>query len=171
MPPPVYKTAHQATVTITRPSNTTDYTAADVVGQADATIAANAGNAIHTLSGIGPTGGFVKITDVSLQLNASSIPSGMTTHTLHLYDTSPTAILDNAAWDFVTGDRNYYLGSITIPQIVDQGSTCRIESTGLSKIVKLASGSNTLYAELVTVGAYTPVSGAVYILKVTAVDA
>lgn len=168
---PAYKHAYKAQLTITRPSNTTAYSGGDVIGVPDATVAANAGSAIHTLSGIGPVDGFVKITDVSLLVKKSSIPSGMTTFTLHLYDTSPTAILDNAAWDLPAGDTGYYLGSIAISQIVDLGSNLYIENTGLSKIVKLAGGVNCLYAQLVTAGGYTPGSGDVAILSVTAVDA
>ena len=51
--------AYRSVVTITRPSNTTAYTAGDVVGD-------TSGSAIITLSNIGPSGGYVLVQSVSL---------------------------------------------------------------------------------------------------------
>ena len=83
--------SYRTAVTITRPSNTTAYTAGDVVGD-------TSGSAIITLSSIGPSGGYVLIQSVSLVFSDASVPSGMGSFRLHFYSASPTAIADNAAF-------------------------------------------------------------------------
>lgn len=152
--------AYYPTVSITRPSNTTAYDAGDVIGIADAGTPANAGSAIHSLTAAGPSGGTVIIIASEFEIDVSAVPSGMNNFRLHLYNASPTAILDNAAWDHAANDRTKYLGFIDLGTPVDQGSTLFVQAEQY-KPVKLATGSTTLYAELVTVGGYTPTSGAV----------
>lgn len=156
-------------VSITRPSNTTAYAAGDVIGVADVSVAANAGSAILTLASIGPSGGQILVTNVDLAIHVAAIPSGMTTFRLHLYDASPTAILDNAAWDLIAGDRASYLGYVDLGNIVAVGSTLYVQADGINRQFKLASGSTTLYGVLVTIGGFTPTSGAVKKLRVSAV--
>ncbi len=150
-----------SSVTFTRPANTTAYAANDVVGVADASVAANAGSAIHEFTDIGPDGGDVLITSADLRIDVASLPSGMTTFRLHLYDAAPTAILDNAAWDLPAGDRVAYLGYIDLSQMIDVGSTLYVQADQVNKQFKLASGSTSLYGLLVTNGGFTPTSGAV----------
>jgi hypothetical protein len=90
--------AYRSTATITRPSNTTAYTAGDVVGD-------TGGSAIISLTAAGPTAGFVIIQSISLVFSDSTVPSGMGAFRVHLYSASPTAIADNAAFDLTSGDR------------------------------------------------------------------
>jgi hypothetical protein len=166
--------AAQSSVTITRPSNTTDYAANDVLGVANSGTPANAGSAILEFIDIGSAGANVLITNVSLAAYVSALPSGMTTFRLHLYSASPTAILDNAAWDLVAGDRAAYLGYVDIEQMVDVGSTLYVqtnnaENATLPKQVKLADGSSSLFGLLVTNGGFTPSSGSVKKLTLSAV--
>lgn len=144
-------------VTITRPNDTTAYTAGDVVGAA---------SAILEFQNAGPAGAVLLITEAQLAINVSALPSGMTTFRLHLYNAAPTAIADNAAWDLVAGDRAAYLGYIDIEQMVDVGSTLFVQSdkttnASLPKQVKLAAGVTSLYGLLVTHGGYTPTAQAV----------
>lgn len=148
-----------SSVTITRPANTTQYTGGDVVGVDDGK--GGAGSAILTFANMCQSGGSVLITSVDLAINVTSVPSGMTSFRLHLYDTSPTAILDNAAWDLVSGDRGYYLGYIDVGTPVDVGSTLYVQADGVNRQFKCAASSTSLYGELVTNGTYTPSSGAV----------
>lgn len=168
---PVQGIGYLSSLTITRPSNTTGYTAGDVIGIADAGTPANAGSAIHTLADIGPAGGNIIITSVEFEIHVTSVPSGMTTFRLYLYDASPTAILDNAAWDFPSGDRGKLLGYIDLGAPADLGSTLFVQTdkSGHQGQWKLASGSTSLYAELVTNGAYTPASGTVKVLRVRSI--
>ena len=162
---------YRSTVTITRPSNTTAYTAGDVIGIADSGTPANAGSAIHTLTNIGPSGGYVLIQSVDLSIGLTAVTSGMGAFRLHLYSSSPTAILDNAAFDLVSGEVANYEGFIDLPTPQDLGSTIYTQSDYPGRLVKLAAGSTSLFAELETRGAYTPASGTVHTLCVKALEA
>jgi hypothetical protein len=157
-------TAFRSTVTITRPSNTTAYTAGDVVGD-------TGGSAILTLSNIGPSGGYVLVQSMSLVFSDSSVPSGMGAFRVHLYSSSPTAIADNAAFDLVSGERASYMGYIDLPAPLDFGSTIYTQVDYPGRLVKLAAGSSTLYAEIETRGAYTPVSASTVELRVNTLEA
>jgi hypothetical protein len=163
--------AYRAAVTITRPSNTTAYTAGDVIGVADSGTPANAGSAIITLPSIGPSGGYVLVQSVRLMIGLTSVTSGMAGFRLHLYTASPTAILDNAAFDLVSGEVANYAGFIDLPTPQDLGSTLVTQADYCGTMVKLASASTSLFAELETRGAYTPASGTLYDLRVLTLEA
>jgi hypothetical protein len=160
----VVSSASRTDATLTRPADTTAYTAGDVIGGA---------SAIATFTDAGPVGGHVLITRASLLIDNGTIQSGMGVMRLHLYDAAPTAIADNAAFDIPSGDRTKYLGYIDIGTPVDMGSTCFVETSGESttvpKQVKLAAGSTTLYGLLETRSAYTPTSGTAYRVRLHAV--
>jgi hypothetical protein len=164
---------YETTLPIIRPSNTTGYTALDVIGVADANVAANAGSAILSFVTIGPVGGIVRILAADLLINLAAVTAGMTTFRLHLYNAAPTAILDNAGYDLVAGDRAAYLGYIDIAAPTDLGSTLYsqvINGTTLPH-VKLAAGSSTLYGILQTIGAFTPTSGETYQVRLRTSEA
>ena len=156
--------AYRAAVTITRPSNTTAYTAGDVVGD-------TGGSAIITLPSIGPSGGYVLVQSVRLLIGNTSVPSGMGAFRLHLYTASPTAIADNAAFDLVSGEVANYAGYIDLPTPQDLGSTLYTQADYCGTAVKLASASTSLFAELETRGAYTPASATAYNLRVMTLEA
>lgn len=144
--------------TVTRPANTTAYTAGDVVGGA------------ITFSSIGPTGGgHVMISGVDLRIDIAAIPAGMTTFRLHLYNvTPPSAIADNSAWDLPSGDRSAYLGYIDVGTPADLGSTCFVQTDNLNKKLLLASAN--VYGYLVTTAGYTPAANSeVYTPRLQAV--
>jgi len=155
--------SYRTAVTITRPSNTTAYTAGDVVGD-------TSGSAIITLSSIGPSGGYVLIQSVSLVFSDASVPSGMGSFRLHFYSASPTAIADNAAFDLVSGERANYMGFVELPTPADFGSSLYAQLDYAGRMVQLAAGSSTLYAELETRGAYTPASASTIAVRVAAVE-
>jgi len=132
------------TATITRPANQTPYTALDVVG------------GVISFAGLaGASGGEVFITTVSLELDISAIPTGMTSFSIMLYSvTPPSAYADNAAWDLPSGDRASWLGTFNIGTPVDLGSTCYTVTTQINQQVTLTGSS--LFAYLVTTSGYTP---------------
>ena len=163
-------TAFRAAVTIERPDNTTGYTAGDVIGIADSGTPANAGSAIHTLSNIGPSGGYVLIQSVRLMIGLTSVTSGMGAFRLHLYTESPTAILDNAAFDLLSGDVGKYAGYIDLPAPQDFGSILVSQADYPGTLIKLASASTTLYAQLETKGTYTPAAETLYDLRVLTLE-
>ena len=154
----------RSTATITRPSNATAYTAGDVVGD-------TGGSAIISLTAAGPTAGFVIIQSISLVFSDSAVPSGMGAFRLHLYSASPTAIADNAAFDLLSGDRATYMGFIDLPTPADFGSTLYTQTDYPGRLIKLAAASTTLFAELETRGAYTPVSASTVSVRVNLLEA
>lgn len=156
-------------VVFNRPSNTTGYTALDVVGIADAGTPANAGSAIHRFRAAGPWGGSVLPIAAELMIANTALPSGMAGFRLHLYNASPTAILDNAAFDLVSGDRSAYQGSFDFPTPTDCGSTLFAQAVYIGAKFKLTTAD--LFAELQTLGAYTPASGTEYQIRLHLVRA
>lgn len=135
-----------APVTITRPANTTAYSAGDVVG------------GVLTIASAGPSGGTALLTGTRLELDIAAVPTGMTYFTLHIYSaTPPSAYADNAAWDLPSGDRSVYMGNVIVGTPVDLGSTLYVEINNINKLLKLVGGS-TLYGYLVTATGYTPAS-------------
>lgn len=145
-----------AQVDSTRPADTNAYAAGDVIGTATGSTAA------IEFTNIGTAGSISIITEVTLRIDVTAVPSGMTTFRLHLYNvTPPSALGDNAAWDLPSGDRSSYLGYLDIGTPVDVGSTLYVQSdptTRPNKPVKLLSTS--LFGYLVTIGGYTPSSAA-----------
>lgn len=135
--------AFDVATTITRPANTTQYTAGDVLGGA------------LDLGVLGPSAKAVKITSSQLEIDVTAIPTGMTTFTLHLYSvTPPSAVADNGVFDLPAGDRASYLGAIPIGAPADLGSTLYVEAVDLNKQV-LLTGTH-LFGYLVTTGGFTP---------------
>lgn len=143
-------------VTITRPNDTTAYTAGDVIG------AATGSTAAQQLDGIGrETEHDLYITSARLLIRDSSVISGEGAYRLHLYRATPgSAYGDNAAWDLPSGDRATYMGYLDFGTVADLGSTAYVEANGINKQIKTASGS--IFGYLVTQGAYTPSANRVY---------
>ena len=156
--------AYRTTATITRPSNTTAYTAGDVVGD-------TGGSAIISLTAAGPTAGFVILQSISLVFSDSTVPSGMGAFRVHMYSASPTAIADNAAFDLLSGDRATYMGYIDLPAPQDLGSTLYTQTDYPGRLIKLAAASTTLFVELETRGAYTPVSASTVSIRMNLLEA
>jgi hypothetical protein len=154
--------SHTTTVTLTRPSDTTAYTALDVIGDTN-------GSAILTFANMSKTGGGdVIITSVELEIDVAAKPSGMDGFYLHLYNASPTAIADNAAFNFPSADRGKKLGKILIASPTDEGDTLFSDNDQINKHIKLSSTN--LYCILQTVGAYTPTSAAVKKITIHTID-
>ena len=142
-------------VTITRPNDTSAYTANDVIG------AATGSTAAVEFKNMGPSGARIMITSTQLEIDASAVISGETSYRLHLYNiTPPSASGDNAAWDLPSGDRASYLGFIELGTPVDLGSTLYVEQNIVNKQTSLSTQS--LWGYLVTIGAYTPTAQRVH---------
>ena len=138
----------RSAVTITRPANQTPYGAGDVIGDTN-------GSAIITLPNIGPSDGFIQIQSIRLLIHTGTLPTSMTSLRLHLYTASPTAIADNAVWDLVSGDRAAYLDAIDFPTPTDYGSTLFTKTDYPGSLLKLATGSTSLFGLLQTTTAAT----------------
>lgn len=151
--------AYRSQVTITRPANTTAYTAGDVVG------------GVITFDGAGPYGAHALITSADLRPLIAAVPSGMTSFRLHLYTgTPPSALADNAAWDLPSGDRSVYAGFIDLGSPADLGSTLFCQVDAVNKHV-LFGNERALYGYLVTNGAFTPAANSEqYVITLRSVD-
>ncbi len=151
-----------STVTFGRTADTNAYAAGDVIG---INAAGSPGSAIHTFSSVGPSGGKVFVRSADLTINSTTVIAGMTTFRLHLYTASPTAILDNAAFDLVSGDIATHVGFLDLGTVVDYGSMIYTQVMNANVPVALAASSTTLYGELVTVGGFTPASGTTFQIR------
>ena len=156
--------AYRSIVSFVRPGDTTGYTAGDVVG-------ASSGSAIHTFSGVGPSGGFVLVQNVSLFIGNTSVPAGMGAFRLHFYSASPSGIADNAAFNLQSGEVASYMGYADLSTPQDLGSTLYTQAEYVGRQLKLASGQTSLFAELETRNAYTPASGTVYEIRMNTLEA
>lgn len=159
--------AYRVQVDVTRPANQTPYTAGDVIGTG------SGDDAIITLAGIGPSGGFVQVQSIELVLGISAVPSGMSSFRLHFYSTKPvTAASDNSVFDVASADRSTYIGFIDLPAPVDLGSTCFTQVDYPGKLLKLAAASTSLFCELQTISGFTPAANSeVYSLRIKALEA
>lgn len=144
--------ARRGSKIITRPATTPTYAAGVVIGDTN-------GSAIFELTNFGTAGEQIYLTDINLEIDVASIPSGMGTFTVHFYNASPTAIADNTAWDLVSDDRSKYLGFQQLYTPSDKGSTLYSQNPQLSKSIILSGTS--LFFELVTDASYAATSGAV----------
>jgi hypothetical protein len=156
--------AYRSTVTFNRPSNTTAYTAGDVIG-------ATGGSAIHTLTTAGPSGGYVLIQSIAMATHDTSVPAGMASFRIHFYNASPTAIADNAPFDLLTADHGKYLGYVDLPAPQDFGSSIYTQTDYPGRLVKLAASSTSLFIEIETKGAFTPASAIAFDLAISTLEA
>lgn len=134
-----------ASVTVTRPANTTAYVTNDVVG------------GVITFTDMGPTGRRILLTSAALRYDVGSVPAGMANFRLHLYSvTPPSALADNAAWDLSAGDRAGYVGFIDLGTPADFGSTLFTQVNNLGMQTRLDAADTRLFGYLVTTAGYTP---------------
>lgn len=139
-------------VSITRPADTTAYTANDVVGATAAAI---------EFPNMGDENGRIIITDADFQVNVTAVPSGMTTFRLYLYNvTPPSALADNAAFDLPAGDRASFLGYIDLGTPVDIGSTLYVQTSQINRHIKMGA-TTSLFGYLTTTTGFTPSSATV----------
>lgn len=157
-----------ATLTITRPSNTTGYGAADVIGNADAVTAANAGSAVLAFGKLREGPADVIIHSASIRMSNSTVPASMTTLVLHLFNAAPDAILDNAPFALSAGDRGKYLGSITFTPAVVTGGTMLFHAVNPDLQLALVDGQSSLWGQLVTTAGHTPVSASTFTITINA---
>lgn len=144
----------KASCTITRPDDTTAYTALDVVG-----------GVLQFIGGEVPVQSDLFITTTTFSVHVASVPAGMSSFKLHLYDSRPATIADNAAWDLPAGDRAAYLGYVDLGTPVDVGSTLFVQATEVNKHIRMPAHSVPLYGFLVTTTGYTPSALAVKVIN------
>jgi hypothetical protein len=139
-------------VQFTRPANATAYSVGAAIG--------NSTSAIHTFSNAAIVGKLLHIISVNYRVDVTAIPSGMTTHTLHLFNAEPVAVTDGTVWTLNSADRSKYLGNVLLSSPVIVGANMLWSATS-NVNVPLLPISTSIFGILVTNGAFTPTSGAV----------
>lgn len=145
----IFSGGYEVSTTVTRPANTTQYTAGDVVG------------GVITFTNIGPAGKMVYLIRAILEVYIAAIPSGMTSFRLYLFsETPPSALADNAVWSMSAADRAVYAKTyIDLGSPAVTGGILQVSADDITKSVQLADGSTDLYGYLVTNSTYTPAAG------------
>jgi len=124
------------------------YGAADIMDVCKAFTFANA------VSAAMPTGSLFRILTATIKIDVTSVPSGQTSYTLHLYSvTQPSAQADNDAWTLASGDLASYLGSISLGTPADKGAALHNKQQYVDYDVRFAG--TTIFGVLVTDGAHT----------------
>lgn len=132
---------------LVRPANQTAYSAGDVIG--------DAATGILTFPNFGDTGDNMLLTTAAFRYDVSSVPTGMGKFRLHIYTTIPAAVVDNAAFSLISGDRAGYVGWLDLPEMTALGASAFTQvSSPPNKHVKLAGTS--LFAILQTVAGFIP---------------
>ena len=158
----VKSTTNISSQTLTRPANTTAYSAGTLIGTSTTSSSA------IVFSPMGNANGSILITDANLLLQITAIPSGMTNFRLHLYNTTPTsAYVDGATWTLASTDWLSYLGYVDLGSPVAVGGALYVQNTGVNKTIKMGA-STTLYGYLVTNGGFTPNSAAITQIQLAA---
>lgn len=142
-------------VTITRPSNTTQYAVNDAVGD-------TGGSAIFEFTGLGAANALFMITDASFKFAIASVPGDMTAgFAFEIYSSSPTAIADNAAYTLSNADslKNEMTIDLPLPEL--KGASVLTRTNKINTMVKL-SATGSLFMIPRTKSAYTPASASVY---------
>jgi len=162
---------YESSFTQTRPNNATPYTAGDVVGEDPAENLEFAGIGPESLT---PTGAKIIITRVKLRIDVNAVPAGMTQFRLHMYDSAPAAIADNAPYNLPAADRDKYLGYIELATPIDLGDTIYSGTEDANYPVRFetrVSTLGTIYGILQTVGGFTPPANAVKSITLYALSA
>lgn len=158
---PVGGRSSTPTVTFTRPANTTAYTALDVIGSTD--------TANHQATSAGVAGSLIQIVGASLTINNTSLPSGMSGFRLHLFDASPAAIADNAAFAAAAAERSKYRGWVDLatPTVIGGGFLFTFGDY-IGRPLRLVTTG--FFFNLQTISGYTPASGTEYIVRFNCVE-
>jgi hypothetical protein len=133
--------------TLTRPDNTTAYTANDVISDDTPSNFEFDLGEVHSSSSI-------LIVSARIRIDIAAVPSGMSTMRAALFNAAPTALADNAAFDIINADKTKFLGYVDINTPVDFGTRIWGQVDNVNALIELAD--STLYSQLVTTGAYTP---------------
>lgn len=154
--------AYKPVISFARPGNASGYTAGDVVGSTS--------TAAHQLANAGPTGGAVLVQSVDMFIDHNAVPAGMTGFRVHFFNVAPSGVADNAVFNLLAGERSSYCGYADLATPQDLGNTIWTQSDYVGRMIKLASGQTSLWAEIETRGAYTPASGTAYGLQVGMIE-
>jgi hypothetical protein len=150
-------------VTLTRPADTTAYAAKDAVS--DSTSAPTV-LTFADLARVNAGSGY--IVKARLMTNQSTNTARFR---LHLYHTTPTAINDNAAHTLLWANRANHIGYVDFAAAQTEGTgsdAANSQNDTVRMPFVCASGSRAVYGLLETLDAFTPASGQVIYIELTA---
>lgn len=156
------------TITFTRPSDTTQYSAGD--GVSDATTTATAATfVLPSMAHVG-MGGIIK----SVMLHKSDDDLTGADFDIYFFDTQPVATGwdDNAALAITDAEWKNCIGFVALTGSSDGRSVTTgnvYNKTNLDLPYECVAASNSLYVVVVARGTYTPASGEVFTIRVGAV--
>jgi len=147
-------------VTITRPADTSQYAAGDVIGDVG-------GSGVMTITGAARVnGGSGMISSVTV---IHSVPPGTAANLeLWLFDTAPAGIADNAAWAPSDAEAKRLLGFLDLdntPLTTTLNCIYRVLSHNPVPF-KCLTGSKDLYCVLVERGTRTPAASEVFTIRI-----
>lgn len=149
----------QASDTITMAAGADAHDALDVVS--------TAAGAILSFASLGAIGDLICILGARMKYSANAVPLGGTGYRLHLYNASPTAIADDAAFNVPATDQAKYMGYISISALVDVGDTCIVVENNVNFTCKLAGTG--IFGILQCMAAETPAANAVFTIILNSV--
>ncbi len=156
------------TAVFTRPSDTTQYAAGDVVGPVTTPACQTFANAARFNGGSG------RILELLLTSDLETITTA--TFRLHFFNTTLTPQADNAAFTGLSTNPSTYLGYIDPPILVTQASgtlgqirhSAGVSTTsGMPFNFVCAPGDSGLYVVITALGTYTPKSAGIIRLSLT----
>ena len=152
-----------STVSRTRPADTLAYLANDVV--ADSTTAAT----IITFTNMTRVnGGTGYITKALFKSNLSTLTS---VFRLHLYSVAPAVVADNVPFPELWADTAGYLGFIDFESTSTEGAgsdSCKSLNKDIRLAFNAAAGTTSIFGVLQTKTLFTPTSGQLISIKLTA---
>jgi hypothetical protein len=132
------------TATKTRPNDTTAYTAGDIAG----------GDGDWLFDSLGEAN-MIYLMSIRFMIDAASVPSGLSTYKLHLYNAATAVPLaDNAPQTFLTAEKDKYIATIALDAPTDKGDFLFSRTEAINIPISLVGGK--VYGRLETDGAYTP---------------
>lgn len=148
--------------TLTRPADTTAYTAKDAIANSTSAPTALTFSKLARLPG-----GSGYIVKARLITNQSTNTARFR---LHLFNTSPTAINDNAAYTLLWANRAARLGTIDFVACQTEGSGSDAANSQ-NDTVRLpfvcAAADRNIYGLLEAIDAFTPASGQIFYIALT----
>lgn len=149
----------QASATITLDAAADAHDALDVIS--------TAAGAILSFTSLGAANDLICILGARMKYNVNAVPPASTGYRLHLYNESPTAIADDAAFNVIAADLAKYIGFINISTLTDVGDNCVSADDNINFTCKLVGTG--LYGQLQCIAAETPAASAVFTILLNTV--
>ncbi len=154
----------EITTSVTRPNNTTAYTAGDVIGTAASQVLTFNNVSTPFVQGSGWV--------ANATVLSSAAPTTLPSLELWLFKVAPAAAADNSAWAVTDAELLNLIAVLPLATTyvgLASGNHVQQSANTIAGFT-LPSGSDTIYGVLVVRNAYTPVASEVYKVKIITTD-